>query len=47
MIVDTSAVLSVLFHEGDILYYVQAIAMSDICRMSSANLLEARMGLIR
>ncbi len=40
MIVDTSAVLAILFHEDDAPQYAQAIATADTCRMSAANFLE-------
>ena len=41
MIVDTSALLAVLFAEPDARRYAQAIAEALNCRMSVANLLEA------
>ena len=41
MIVDTSAVLAVLFRESDAERYDTAIAEVSRCRMSMANLLEA------
>ena len=41
MIVDSSAVLAVLFHETDAEHYARAIMMASPCRMSVANLLEA------
>lgn len=41
MIVDTSAVLAVLFREPDAERYARAILTSSPCRMSVANLLEA------
>ena len=41
MIVDTSAVLAVLFREPDAESYARAILTSSPCRMSVANLLEA------
>ena len=41
MIVDTSALLAVLFAEPDARRYAQAIAEALDCRMSVANLLEA------
>ena len=41
MIVDTSAVLAVLFREPDAELYARAILTSSPCRMSVANLLEA------
>lgn len=41
MIVDTSALMAVLFDEPDAMRFAQAIAGSSQCRMSIANLLEA------
>jgi ribonuclease VapC len=41
MIVDTSAILAVLFGEPDAGRYEQAIADADGCRMSAANFVEA------
>lgn len=41
MIVDTSAVLAVLFGEPDADYYERAIAEASRCRMSVASFLEA------
>ena len=41
MIVDTSAVLAVLFREPDAEMYARAILTASPCRMSVANLLEA------
>ena len=41
MIVDTSAVLAILFSEDDASQYAQAIETADTCRMSAANFLEA------
>ena len=41
MIVDTSAVLAVLFNEPDARHYGEAIVQAQPCRMSAANLLEA------
>ena len=41
MIVDTSALLAVLFHEPDAERYARAISTASPCRMSVANLLEA------
>ena len=40
MIVDTSAVLAVLFGEPDAEHYERAIAEATRCRMSAANFLE-------
>ncbi|MDE2666018.1 MAG: type II toxin-antitoxin system VapC family toxin [Acidobacteriota bacterium] len=41
MIVDTSAVLAVLFAEADAEYYARSIIETSPCRISAANLLEA------
>jgi len=41
VIVDTSAVLAVLFDEPDADHYARALARADRCRMSVANFLEA------
>ena len=41
MIIDTSAVLAILFQEADAPQYAQVIAMAEVCRMSAANYLEA------
>ena len=41
MIVDTSAVLAILFKEPDARLYAEAIAGADSCRISAANFLEA------
>lgn len=41
MIVDTSAVLAILFHEQDARRYAGALASAPHCRMSAANYLEA------
>ena len=41
MIVDTSALLAVLFDEPDARRFAEAIAEASRCRMSVANLLEA------
>ncbi len=41
MIVDTSAVLAVLFNEADARVYAEAIADADSCHMSAASFLEA------
>lgn len=43
MIVDTSAVLAILLYESDARRYAQALASAPICRMSTANYLEAAM----
>ncbi len=41
MIIDTSALLAVLFDEPDAELYEQTIAEAPLCRMSIANFLEA------
>lgn len=41
MIIDTSAVLAVLFAEADAEYYARSIIETSPCRISAANLLEA------
>jgi ribonuclease VapC len=41
MILDTSALLAVLYQEEDAVSYAAAIAAAPICRMSAANFLEA------
>ena len=43
MILDTSALLVVLFDEPDADYFERAIASAATCRMSAANHLEAAM----
>ena len=43
MILDTSALLAVLFDEPDADYFERAIASATTCRMSVANYLEAVM----
>ena len=43
MILDTSALLAVLFDEPDADYFERVIAAATICRMSAANHLEAAM----
>ena len=43
MILDTSALLAVLFDEPDAGYFERAIASATTCRMSVANHLEAAM----
>ena len=43
MIVDTSALVAVLFAEPDAERYAQAISDAEHCRMSAANFLEAAM----
>ncbi len=41
IVVDTSALLAVLYKEEDAAYYAAAIATALACRMSAANFLEA------
>lgn len=41
MIIDTSALLAVLYQEEDAGVYVQALVDAQVCRMSAANFLEA------
>ncbi len=41
MIVDTSAVLAILFHESDARRFAEALAGAPHCQMSAANFLEA------
>ncbi len=41
MIVDTSAVLAILFHESDARRFAEALAGASHCQMSAANYLEA------
>lgn len=41
MIVDSSAVLAILFAEEDAAHFAAAIASAEICRMSAANWLES------
>ena len=41
MIVDTSAIIAILFDEADADLYDRAIVAAPICRMSVANFLEA------
>jgi ribonuclease VapC len=40
LIVDTSAVIAILFNEADALVYAQAIAQADSCAISAANFVE-------
>ena len=40
MIIDSSAVLAILFAETDALDYARAIEIAESCRMSAANWLE-------
>jgi ribonuclease VapC len=41
MIIDTSALLAILYQENDASFFVEAIATAANCRMSAANFLEA------
>lgn len=41
MIVDTSAILAILFEENDAELYARALTQADSCRMSAANFVEA------
>jgi ribonuclease VapC len=41
MIVDTSAVLAILFEESDAELYARALTEADSCRMSAASFVEA------
>lgn len=41
MIVDTSALLAILFFEADARRYAEALNAADVCRVSAANLVEA------
>lgn len=41
MIVDTSALLAVLFNEPDAPLYAKALAEAETCRISAANFVEA------
>jgi len=41
MIIDTSAVLAILFEEEDAEVYANAISRADSCRMSAANFTES------
>lgn len=43
MIVDTSAIIAVLFDETDAGIYANAIAQADACRMSAATFVEVSM----
>lgn len=40
MIVDTSAVIAILFNENDAELYAQTIARAEVCRMSAATFVE-------
>ncbi|GMQ79507.1 MAG: type II toxin-antitoxin system VapC family toxin [Anaerolineae bacterium] len=41
MIIDTSALLAILYQEEDAVFFAEAIAAASECRMSAANFLEA------
>lgn len=41
MIVDTSAILAILFEEDDAELYARALTQADSCRVSAANFVEA------
>lgn len=41
MIVDTSAILAILFEEGDAELYARALTQADSCRVSAATFVEA------
>lgn len=41
MIIDTSALLAILYQEADALHFVEAIVSAEVSRMSAANFLEA------
>jgi ribonuclease VapC len=41
MIVDTSALLAVLFDESDAALYARAMVEADVCRISAASFVEA------
>jgi len=41
MIVDTSAIIAILFEEDDAELYARALTQADSCRMSAANFVEA------
>ena len=43
MILDSSALVAILFDEPDSIIYSQAIANADICRLSAATFLETAM----
>jgi ribonuclease VapC len=40
MIIDTSAIIAILFNEDDAKIYAQAIARADSCRVSAATFVE-------
>ena len=41
MIIDSSAILAILYQETDAGYFAEAIVKATVCRMSAANFLEA------
>lgn len=41
MIVDTSALLAILYGEEDAAWFIEAIATAPVCRISAPNFLEA------
>jgi ribonuclease VapC len=41
MIIDTSAILAILFNEDDAQVYAEAISRADSCRVSAATFVEA------
>jgi ribonuclease VapC len=45
VILDTSALLAILFHESDVNIYVQAIQNAESCRISAATFVELYMAI--
>lgn len=43
MIIDTSAIIAILFNEDDAPIYAKAIARAELCRISAATFVEASM----
>ena len=43
MIIDTSAIVAILFNEDDAQIYAEAISRADSCRVSAATFVEAAM----
>lgn len=41
MIIDTSAIVAILFNEDDAQVYAEAISLADSCRVSAATFVEA------
>ena len=41
MIIDTSALLAILYQEEDAIYFAEAIAVAPVAQMSAVNFLEA------